>query len=233
MRQFCFAAAATLLLSATPLLAADVAVASLDFTTKLGEPVAWDLRWTGTTWRLSFVDGAVVVDSSEPSDSMLQGDIVELPSMDLADIRDEGDYLTATLTPRGRLEIISESGDSTVMLADVQVGGMLSIGTNYVAYSNVADDLDITYFDEEHGQVIPSFASAEARGLMLDMSFSGDAGGSVNLHDLILCKSGKAQGTLSGQISAIPEPGTILLLGLGTGLLWRLRTKRARAANVS
>ncbi len=212
------------LLLTTPL----PALTSLDFTTKLGSPAAWDLRWTGTNWRLSFIRNGTVVDSSNPSDSVLEDDFVVLPTMDLSNIKDFGTYLTATLTPRGSLEITSNTGSATVMRASVGTGGMLSIGTNYVAYSDVRDDLNITFSDKNHGTVISQLVADEQRGLDLDMSFSGDATGSVNLHDLILTKSGKATGTLSGQITAIPEPGTILLLGLGTGLAYRLRSKRCK-----
>jgi len=213
------------LLSATPL----PALTSLDFSTKLGSESAWDLRWTGTTWRLSFTSGATVVDSSNPGDSTLDDDFVVIPVMDLGDIVDFGTYLTATLTPRGQLEINSNPGTSSaVMRANVGMGGVLSIGTNYVAFSNVQDDLNITFHDPAYGTVIPQLVEDEQRKLMLDMSFSGDATGAVNLHDLILTRSGKASGTLSGQITAVPEPGTILLLGLGTGLACRLRSKGSR-----
>jgi len=224
MKQWLFIMGAVLALTA-PL----PALTSLDFSTKLGSASAWDLRWTGTNWRLSFTRGATVVDSSNPADSALDDDFVVLPTMDLSDVQDFGTFLTATLTPRGALEIASNPGTSaTVMRASVGTGGMLSIGTNYVAYSKQQDDLNITFHNPNYGTVIPQLVADEQRGLDLDMSFSGDATGSVNLHDLILTRAGKASGTLSGQITAIPEPGTILLLGLGTGLACRLRSKRLR-----
>jgi len=212
------------LLPTTPL----PALTSLDFSTKLGSDSAWELRWTGTNWRLSFTRDATVVDSSNPADAALDNDFVVLPTMDLSNIVDFGAHLTATLTPRSSLEINSNPGNSAVLRAAVGSGGMLSIGANYVAYSKVQDDLNVTFHNPNYGQVIPQLVADEQRGLNLDMSFSGDATGSVNLHDLILTKSGKASGTLSGQITAIPEPGTILLLGLGTGLACRLRSRRSK-----
>ncbi len=223
MKRLLFIMGAVLLLTA-PL----PALTSLDFSTKLGSTAAWELRWTGTNWRLSFVRGATVVDSSNPADATLDDDFVTLPTMDLSNVQDFGTHLTATLTPRGSLEINSNPSNSAVMMASVGSGGMLSIGANYVAYSNVQDDLNITFHNPNYGQVIPQLVADENRGLMLDMSFSGDATGSVNLHDLILTRSGRATGTLSGQITAIPEPMTILLLGLGTGLACRLRSRRLK-----
>jgi hypothetical protein len=223
MKQLLLIVGALLLLTA-PLSAAT----SLDFSTKLGSPAAWDLRWTGTTWRLSFPTQATIVDSTNPNDALLKDDFVQLPSMDLSGIVDKGSYLTATLTPRGPLTIQSDPGGATVLRASLESGGTLSIGTNYVAYSNVDDDLDITFFNNSYGQVIPKLAADEKRGLMLDMSFSGDATGAVNLHDLILKRAGSAQGTLSGQITAIPEPGTLLILGLGAAIVRSLRNKKSQ-----
>ena len=186
MKRLLFIMGAVLLLTA-PL----PALTSLDFSTKLGSTAAWELRWTGTNWRLSFVRGATVVDSSNPADATLDDDFVMLPTMDLSNVQDFGTHLTATLTPRGSLEINSNPSNSAVMMASVGSGGMLSIGANYVAYSNVQDDLNITFHNPNYGQVIPQLVADENRGLMLDMSFSGDATGSVNLHDLILTRSGR------------------------------------------
>jgi hypothetical protein len=200
--------------------------ATINFSTNVGADVAWDLRWTGTEWVMSFPDDAVVVDSSSPADADLQNDFVQLPTMRLTNVVDEGGFLTATLTPTEQLAIESYPGMANVLRATVGIGNSLVIGTTQVAYSQPQNDLTIISANTNYGTVIPLIAADSERGLQVDMSFTGDATGGVNLYNLILSKRGNAQGTLSGQISAIPEPATFLILGLGAAVLARLGARK-------
>jgi len=45
----------------------------------------------------------------------------------------------------------------------------------------------------------------------------------------ILERYGVARGTPSGQITSIPEPATLLILGLGAALANQFRSKRQRS----
>ena len=200
--------------------------ADFDFSTKVGADFAWDLRWNGTEWRMSFPDNAVVVDSSNPSDSKLEGDFVMLPTMRLTDIKQDGDLLTATLVPTESFKIEAVPGGQTVLKGDLKTGAMLAIGTTHVAYSMPDDDLDLTSADKSYGTVIPRLAADDAAGFPVDLSFTGDTIGGVNLHDLILSNRGSVQGTLSGQVNAIPEPGTLAILAFGAALAVRLQSRR-------
>lgn len=225
MRQF-FLVIGTSLLLTGPLLAVDGEFTGLDFSTRLGANFAWDLRWTGTEWVLSFEDDAIVVDDTDPQDRDLVSDFVLLPTMRLTRVQDQGGFLTATLTPTEALEIESEPGMANVLRAATGLGNTLVIGTTSVAYSTPQDDLDIISANRNYGVVIPRLAEEEERGFDLDMSFTGDAIGAVNLYELIISKRGSAQGTLSGQITAIPEPATLAILCLGTAVAARLRSKK-------
>jgi hypothetical protein len=225
MRKFLLAIGMSLLLTGS-LLAVDGEFTSLDFSTRVGSEFAWDLRWTGSEWVMSFVDDAIVVDDSNPDDADLESDFVLLPTMRLTKVSDEGGYLTATLTPTEALEIESYPGMANVLRAATGLGNTLVIGTTHVAYSTPQDDLDIISANHNYGKVIPKLADEERRGFDLDLSFTGDAIGAVNLYDLIISKKGSARGTISGQITAIPEPATLAILCLGTAAVARLRSKK-------
>jgi len=201
---------------------------AFDFSTRLGADFAWDLRWTGTEWVLSFPDDAVVVDHSDPGDTDLESDFVMLPNLRLTNIQQQGDLLTATLTPTQSFKIEAVPGGETVLEGLLKTGAMLAIGTTHVAYSEPADDIDVTSASKSYGTVIPALAAADAAGFRVDLSFTGDTIGGVNLHDLILSERGSVQGTLSGQVNAIPEPATFAILGFGTLVLARLRSRRLR-----
>ncbi len=225
MRQFFLAIGMSLLLTGS-LLAVDGEFTTLDFSTRVGSEFAWDLRWTGSEWVMSFVDDAIVVDDSNPDDADLESDFVLLPTMRLTKVSDRGGYLTATLTPTEALEIESYPGMANVLRAATGLGNTLVIGTTHVAYSTPQDDLDIISANHNYGVVIPRLADQEKRGYDLDLSFTGDAIGAVNLYDLIISKKGSAKGTISGQITAIPEPATLAILCLGTAVAARLRSKK-------
>lgn len=226
MKRLIFTVGAVLLLT-TPLLAEN-SLNSFHFSTKPGAEFAWELSWTGTQWQLSFVDDAIIVDDTHPEDTVLDNDFVLLPTMNVTGLDDRGGLLAATLNPREAFRIQSDTDDATVLTATMKSGGMLAVGTNTVAYSQIEDDLDIGSFNETYGTVIPALVADEERGFLLDLSFSGDAVQGANLYNLLRGQSGVARGTLSGQITAIPEPATLLILGLGAAVANQFRSRRRK-----
>jgi hypothetical protein len=161
---------------------------------------------------------------SPPGDPVIN-DLIDLPSMTLGIITDlGGGIIVSPLSTTGSLTITPDGGGASVMTASVANGGSLYIGSTYVAYSAVQDDLNVTSYTAAYSNAIDDFATYDALGYDFDLSFTGQASGSVDLYALLTSGApGSASGTISGQMSIVPEPATICLLGLGGLALFRRR----------
>jgi hypothetical protein len=199
---------------------------SSHFSTIPGTAFAWRLNRTDGNWLLSFPINGSHIDHSSPSDAALRGDYVNLPAMALSNLQDHGTHLTATLTPTGPLTIVNDADGASILTASMAPGDSVFIGTNYMAYSSIVDDLNIMDHVPTYSLVIDRMVAGEGRGLTLDISFSGDVAGGLDLVAALREASGSDQVTgtsLSGQITIVPVPGALLLAGVGTLVAGYLR----------
>ncbi|UCG48247.1 MAG: hypothetical protein JSU94_00435, partial [Phycisphaerales bacterium] len=172
----------------------------------------------------------IVVDKAVPASANLIGDTVALPTMAITEMAYDVTIIgglpikivTASLTPvidparglDGRIYIFDNAAPGNAMMeADLGGGGMLSIARNYMAYSNPQSDLtNIGYSSAGYAGysvIIDGFVDAADNGLLVDLSFSGDS--ASDLYTLLKGEGGPVSGTISGQMSAIPAPGAVLL----------------------
>lgn len=233
-RHLVFSLSLLLVLSVLVAAPAHGTITSLGFSTGGQNNFSWTATATSGTVVMSFENNEV--DASNPDFDPVLNDQINLPDMTLENILKTNvgglDIITGDLVPDGtNLTIVSDVASglipagTMVMSAEVERGGLLTVGTNFIAYSSDADDLDITDYTLSYSAVIDDFYAAENQGFNLDLSFGGDSFGS--LFSLIdnLPMDGSVSGTLSGQITAVPEPATVMLLGLGGLVVLRKKKK--------
>jgi len=205
---------------------------SLGFSTGQQNNYSWTLTVQGGVASMSFTNNDIDA-CSIPLDPILN-DRISLPTMTLTNMQTVNlgpgiNVITALLIPNASPVAIyadvaspPAAAGAQVLSASVGTGGMLTVGTNFIAYSNQQDDLNVLSHMAGYSTVIDGFVAAENAGFDIDLSFGGDA--STPLYNLLsTLNNGSISGTLSGQIVAVPEPFTVILLGMGGLVLLRKR----------
>jgi hypothetical protein len=195
----------------------------LTFSPAVGSAGEWYYNGAGV---LSF-DQSITIDSGLGSNyDALVGAHVYLPTFQISGIPGE----PYTLTPLGTSQITIKSADSSVtyMTGTLAIGDLGTLGTVAGGYTEFKADISNLFITHE-GAALGSAALAILEQLGLpsldfDLAFSGGSGVGYRSFADMLDRGGLGSGGFSGAMS-VPEPATVILLGLsGLAILRKRRS---------
>ena len=147
---------------------------SMHFSTGGDNNTSWTITVSSQVAVLSFMNNEI--DTADPSPDAVLDDLIDLPNMTLTNLQTTNisglDLITATLVPENspltiRADVASgpAAADQVVMSADLVESGYLTVGTNFIAYSNAQDDLNNVSHLAGYSAVIDKCAAAEGMSL--------------------------------------------------------------------
>jgi hypothetical protein len=200
------------------------ATPAIEFSPNAGTGGSWQYDGAGT---LSF-NQYITIDSGMGSNAdALVGSLVYIPTLTVS-----GSGSTYDMKPMGSSTIMITNADksSVYLTGTLGSGDLLTIGTiagGYTAFQTDITDIVITAAGNALGSAaLDMMLYTQTLGLDFELSLQGGSGTNYQSFAQMLAGGYAGGNGFSGAMS-IPEPATIVLLGLGSLTLLRKRKRKA------
>lgn len=150
----------------------------------------------------------------------LVGMTVEIPDFVLSNvISPVAGFIQGDITPANPSEIIIRNGDTVVLRGNLGAGTLAAFGTTAGMYPQVQFDIVLT--EVNSSAINSAYLNTLNRGDVFDFSVSLQS--EIVFAEMIQGGIDVCGDTFSGGMSMVPEPATLVILGLGSVLLRKRR----------